>query len=89
LCGALPVIMAGAYFMAHQPMGALPVQNMGEQAALYSWVFLLLVAVGPGLWVPETRPGSRDLLIFVEETAEPVEATDAAGVGQVVFREAA
>jgi hypothetical protein len=41
------------------------------------------------MWVPETRPGSRDLLIFVEETAEPVEATDAAGVGQVVFGEAA
>jgi hypothetical protein len=29
------------------------------------------------------------LLIFVEETAEPVEATDAAGVSQVVFREPA
>jgi len=41
-------MMAGAYFMVHQPMGALPVQNMGEQAALYSWIFLLLVAVGPG-----------------------------------------
>jgi putative oxidoreductase len=41
-------IMAGAYFMFHQSMGALPVQNMGEQAALYSWIFLLLVAVGPG-----------------------------------------
>jgi len=37
-------------------------------------------------WAPETRPASRDLLIFVEETAEPVEATDAAGVSQVVFR---
>jgi hypothetical protein len=39
--------------------------------------------------VPETELTSCDLLIFVEETAEPVEATDAAGVGQVVFREAA
>jgi hypothetical protein len=41
------------------------------------------------LWVPETRLASCDLLIFVEETAEPVEATDAAGVSHVVFREAA
>jgi putative oxidoreductase len=41
-------IMAGAYFMVHQPMGALPMQNMGEQAALYSWIFLVLVAIGPG-----------------------------------------
>jgi hypothetical protein len=38
--------------------------------------------------VPETRPASHDLLIFVEETAEPVEAADAAGVCQVEFREA-
>jgi len=29
-------------------MGALPVLNQGEPAALYSWVFLLLVAIGPG-----------------------------------------
>jgi hypothetical protein len=29
------------------------------------------------------------LLIFVEETAEPVEAADAAGVCRVVFRESA
>lgn len=41
-------IMAAAYFMVHQPMGALPVLNQGEPAALYSWVFLLLVAIGPG-----------------------------------------
>jgi putative oxidoreductase len=41
-------IMAGAYFMVHQPLGALPVLNQGEPAALYSWVFLLLVAIGPG-----------------------------------------
>ncbi len=41
-------IMAGAYFMVHQPMGALPVLNQGEPAAMYSWVFLLLVAIGPG-----------------------------------------
>jgi hypothetical protein len=39
--------------------------------------------------VPERQPASRDLLIFVDETAEPVEAADAAGVCQVVFREAA
>jgi hypothetical protein len=41
------------------------------------------------LWVPEIRPASRDLLIFVEEIAEPVEATNAAGASQVVVGEAA
>jgi putative oxidoreductase len=47
-------IMAGAYFMVHQPMGALPVLNQGEPAALYSWVFLLLVAIGPGRYALDT-----------------------------------
>jgi putative oxidoreductase len=47
-------IMAGAYFMVHQPMGALPVLNQGEPAAMYSWVFLLLVAIGPGRYALDT-----------------------------------
>jgi hypothetical protein len=47
------------------------------------------LVVDQRLWVPDTQPASRDLLIFVDETAEPVEAADAAGVCQVVFREAA
>ncbi|MFB9682659.1 DoxX family protein [Amycolatopsis plumensis] len=41
-------VMAFAYFTVHAPMGLLPLQNMGEPAAVYSWVFLLLAAVGPG-----------------------------------------
>jgi len=41
-------VMAYAYFTVHAPMGLLPLQNMGEPAAVYSWVFLLLAAVGPG-----------------------------------------
>lgn len=40
--------MAYAYFTVHQPMGLLPLQNLGEQAALYSWIFLLLAVAGPG-----------------------------------------
>ncbi len=40
--------MAVAYFMFHQPKGALPIQNGGELAALYAFVFLFLAAKGPG-----------------------------------------
>ena len=40
--------MAYAYFVVHQPEGLLPLQNMGEQAALYSWIFLLFGILGPG-----------------------------------------
>ncbi|TNC24860.1 DoxX family protein [Amycolatopsis alkalitolerans] len=40
--------MAYAYFTVHQPMGLLPLQNMGEPAALYAWIFLLIAVAGPG-----------------------------------------
>jgi putative oxidoreductase len=42
--------MAVAYFMAHQPRGFLPIQNGGELAALYSFLFLFLCTAGPGPW---------------------------------------
>jgi len=40
--------MAYAYFVVHQRDGIFPIQNGGELAALYSWLFLLIVALGPG-----------------------------------------
>jgi putative oxidoreductase len=40
--------MAVAYFMFHQPKGTLPIQNGGELAALYAFVFLFLAAKGAG-----------------------------------------
>lgn len=40
--------MAYAYFVVHQPDGLLPLQNQGEQAALFAWSFLLLAFTGPG-----------------------------------------
>lgn len=40
--------MAVAYFMAHQPGGTLPIQNQGELAALYAFVFLYIAARGAG-----------------------------------------
>lgn len=46
--------MAYAYFTVHAPMGLLPLQNMGEQAAVYSWVFLLFAVVGPGTFAVDT-----------------------------------
>jgi putative oxidoreductase len=41
-------VMAYAYFTVHQPEALLPVHNMGELAAVYSWIFLLLAVLGPG-----------------------------------------
>lgn len=42
--------MAVAYFMAHQPGGALPIQNGGELAAIYCWLFLYIASRGSGAW---------------------------------------
>lgn len=41
-------MMAVAYFMVHQKMGTWPIQNQGELAALYSFVFLYIAARGSG-----------------------------------------
>ncbi len=43
-------LMAVAYFMAHWPQGFLPLQNQGELAALYCFVFFYISAAGPGIW---------------------------------------
>jgi putative oxidoreductase len=42
--------MAFAYFLAHLPRGFFPLQNGGELAALYCFVFLFLAAAGGGAW---------------------------------------
>jgi len=42
--------MAVAYFMAHFPNGFWPIQNQGELAALYSFLFLFIAAKGSGIW---------------------------------------
>ena len=42
--------MAVAYFLAHQKDGLLPIQNHGELAVLYSWIFLTIAAKGSGIW---------------------------------------
>lgn len=54
LCSGM---MAVAYFMVHQPQGLLPIQNRGEPAALFCWIFLLLAARGPGIWSVDAARG--------------------------------
>lgn|SRR5690554_6808473 len=40
--------MAVAYFMAHVPNGPMPLQNHGEPAVLFAFIFLFLAANGSG-----------------------------------------
>ena len=42
--------MAFAYFIGHSPKGFWPVENMGEAAILFCFIFLYLAAAGPGAW---------------------------------------
>jgi putative oxidoreductase len=48
--------MAVAYFMAHFAPAAgtlagwLPINNKGELAAIYCWVFLMIASRGAGIW---------------------------------------
>jgi putative oxidoreductase len=42
--------MAVAYFMAHAKGGAFPIQNHGEPAVVYCFVFLFIFFYGPGRW---------------------------------------
>ena len=47
--------MAVAYFMAHQPHGLWPIQNKGELAAIYAFLFLFIAAKGAGIWSLEKK----------------------------------
>ena len=47
LCSGL---MAFAYWMVHGTQALFPIQNMGELAALYCFVFLYISSHGSGIW---------------------------------------
>lgn len=42
--------MAVAYFQAHQPQGVWPIQNHGEPAVLFCFIYLYMAARGAGDW---------------------------------------
>ena len=51
--------LAVAYFQVHAPRGFFPIQNAGELAALYSFVFLLFAAMGGGRYSVDALIGRR------------------------------
>ena len=55
LCSGL---MAAAYWMAHGTNALFPINNGGELAALYCFVFLYISAKGAGIWSVEGARGS-------------------------------
>ncbi len=61
--------MAAAYFIEHQPQGALPVQNMGAEAVLFCFAFLYIAARGAGIWSVGARGTSRQHFPEVRDRA--------------------
>ena len=47
--------MAVAYWMAHAPQSPFPVNNGGDAAILFCFVFLYLFFAGPGAWSIDGR----------------------------------
>ncbi|MFZ2949374.1 MAG: DoxX family protein, partial [Desulfuromonadaceae bacterium] len=51
-------LMAFAYWIGHGTTALLPLQNNGELAALYCFVFLFIASRGGGIWsVDSLRSG--------------------------------
>jgi putative oxidoreductase len=53
--------MAFAYWIAHAPQNFFPVNNGGDAAILYCFVFLFLVFAGPGRWSIDAWRQAEDL----------------------------
>ena len=49
--------MAAAYFMAHFPRGFWPIQNDGEPAVLFCFIFLYMASRGSGVWGIDSARG--------------------------------
>lgn len=51
--------MAFAYFIGHAPRNFFPALNGGDAAILYCFIFLYLVAAGPGPWSLDAARAGR------------------------------
>jgi putative oxidoreductase len=51
--------MAVAYFMAHYPKSFWPLENQGEPAVLFCFVFLYIATQGAGIWSVDGESAAR------------------------------
>jgi len=51
--------MASAYFMAHAGRALMPIQNRGELAVVYAFIFLYIASKGSGVWSVDACFGSK------------------------------
>jgi putative oxidoreductase len=53
--------MAVAYFMAHFPKSFWPLENEGEPAVLFCFIFLFMATQGSGIWSIDAARGRQRL----------------------------
>jgi putative oxidoreductase len=51
--------MAVAYFMAHQGLALFPIQNKGDKAVLFCFIFLFIATKGSGIWSLGSQGAAR------------------------------
>lgn len=51
--------MAAAYFIAHAGNALFPIQNRGELAMLYCFLFLYIASKGSGVWSIDAMRGKK------------------------------
>jgi len=52
-------MMAVAYWMFHAPQSFYPVQNGGDAAILFCFIFLYIAAAGPGAFALDSMLGKK------------------------------
>lgn len=55
--------MAAAYFIAHFPKSFWPLENEGEPAVLFCFIFLYMATQGSGIWSVDAARGARGVEI--------------------------
>jgi putative oxidoreductase len=56
--------MAVAYWQFHAPMGGWPIENFGQPAVLFCFIFLYMVARGGGEWSLDTLFREQPLRVW-------------------------
>jgi putative oxidoreductase len=51
--------MAGAYFIGHFPKSFWPLENQGEPAVLFCFIFLYMATQGSGIWSVDAARAER------------------------------
>jgi putative oxidoreductase len=61
--------MAAAYFIGHFPKSFWPLENAGEPAVLFCFIFLYMATQGSGIWSVDAARAERGVVIPVRRVS--------------------